>query len=141
MAIIWRLMEETVCHRAKTKPSVTAIRQMAAGLCRARQGSTLLDQLGLMSVTTSGTHRIFLFHSLCFLRCCHLTLSFTLSHFCILFLILLVNPTLGLPLFLCLSHYSNRILLISPLSLPTASQNKDKVVIHLLHPCQQILPK
>lgn len=38
-----------------------------------------------------------------------------------LFLILLVNPVLGLPLLLCLSHYSNRILLISPLSLLTAS--------------------
>ncbi len=63
-----------------------------------------------------------------------------LFHCCIVFLILSVNPALGLSQFLSLSHYSKHILPISPLSFLTASQNKDKVVIHLLHPCQQIHP-
>ena len=118
-------MEETMCHRAKTKPSVTAIRQMAAGRCRARQGSTLLDQLDLISATTAGTLWFSPFPTLlCSLRCCHLTLSFTLSHSCIVVLILPVNPACCRSLFICLSHYSKRILLISPLCLLAASQKQ-----------------
>lgn len=139
---LFGLMEKTVCHRTKTKPSVTGIRQMAAGLCRARQRSTLVDQLGLTSTTTSGTRWFSFFSSLCAL-CIAVTLpclspSLSVLH---IFLILSVNPTLSLSLFLCHSHYSKHILLISPLSLLTTSQNKDKVVIHLLHHCQQIAPK
>lgn len=132
-----------MCHRTKTKPSVTAIRQMAAGLCRARQRSTLVDQLGLTSTTTPGTR----WNSLFLFRLCALCIAVTLPclspslSFSHIFLILSVNPTLSLSLFLCPAHYSKHILLISPLSLLTTSQNKDKVVIHLLHHCQQIAPK
>lgn len=58
---------------------------------------------------------------------------YPLSHSCMVLLILAVNPALSAALIIQS--------LISPLSLLTAFQNKDKVVIHLLHPCQQIPPK
>lgn len=109
---LFGLTEETVCHRVKTKPSVTAIRQTAAGLSRARQGLTPLDQLGLMSRTTSGTLRF----SFLFTPCNAVTLP-SLSPSCNVFLSLSVKSSLCLSLSLCLSNYSKRILLISPLSL------------------------
>ena len=53
-------------------------------------------------------------------------LSLSHSHSCIVLLILSINPALGLSLFPCLSHYSKRILLISPLSLHTAFPKQEQ---------------
>lgn len=93
-------MAETVCHRAKTKPSVTAIRQMAAGRCRARQGSTLQDQLGLPSATTSGAPDWLPFpRSVLFSLLSPSPLFHPLVYSSVVFLILSVNPALGLFLF------------------------------------------
>lgn len=133
-----------MCQRTKTKPSVTAIRQMAAGLCGARQRSTLVDQLGLTSTTTSGTRWLSLFfQSLRSLHCCHLTLSFTLSLSCLhILLILSVNPTLSLSLSLCPSHYSKHVLPISPShNIPKQGQSCNPFTAPLSTDCTQIILK
>ena len=64
--LFW-LLGETVCHRAKTKPTVTAIKQMAAWCRRAKRGSSLLDQLGLVSATSGIPHSLSLSVSVLFL--------------------------------------------------------------------------
>lgn len=79
VAIIWGGWKETTCHRVKTKPSVTTIRQMAPGLCKTKYSLMPLDHLGLMSKTPSVTLSLLPLHSLYSVLCCHLTLSFTLS--------------------------------------------------------------
>lgn len=85
------LMEESGRHTAEIKASAAADQRLV-GAGGTRHRLTLLDQLGAASATPSGsTDR--LFSSPCAPQhFCHLSLSFTLSYPCIVFLILSVNP-------------------------------------------------